>query len=287
MRNAQKTRNTAQGKESVVRKMTDKCSICLEEMVSGIGVAAPCGHCFHVACFARLKAASSDSRPKPPCPLCKRKVKKLHRIYMTVSQRQPEEVESTIAEMRKENVRLQKRLREIKRLTNDQSDLLFRILPRYDHLEARYSHMKQEKKSLKTRIEALEDENWELLIDSFEVKTTNRALETQLEEVNGENMDLHAIWDSLEDRLEESSLEKKKVRRKLKQKLQEQTAHLATTKKGMSKLKAEKKVLQAVMTQSRIEVLRLRKKLKHSPRKWKATRNPLSIRPNKNGRVCT
>lgn len=147
--------------------------------------------------------------------------------------------------------------------------------------------MKKEKRSLKTRIEALEDENWELLIDSFEVKTTNRALETQLEEVNGENMDLHAIWDSLEDRLEKSSLEKKKVRRKLKQQLREQTAHLAKTKKGMSKLKAEKKVLQAVMTQSRIEVLRLRKKLKHSPRKWKATRKPLSIRPNKNGRVCT
>jgi chromosome segregation ATPase len=287
---ARTTVESKSAKRSLVRKMgTDKCSICLEEMVSGIGVAVPCGHCFHVACFARLKADCSLTCPdsKPPCPLCKRKVKKFHKVYLTVSQRQPEQEESSIADVRKEKVRLQKRLRELKRLTNDQSDLLFRILPRYDHLETRYSHTKQEKRNLKKRLEALEDENWELLIDSFEVKTTNRNLETQLEQANGENMDLHAIWDNLEDQLEDQISQKKRATQKLKQQVQEQVAHLAKTKKGMSKLKAETKVLRAAMTQSRDEVVRLRKKLKHSPRKRKATWKRLSTRPNGNARVCT
>jgi chromosome segregation ATPase len=217
----------------------------------------------------------------------KRKVKKFQKVYLTVSRCQPEQVEMSIVEARRENLRLQKRLRELKTLSDDQSDLLFRILPRYDHLETRCCHTKREKRDLQKRLAALEDENWELLIDTFEVKTTNRNLEMLLEEEDGENTDLREIWDSLEDRLEQSISEKKEAEEKLKQQLQERTAQLEKMRKEMSQLKAEKKGLRAAMSQSRIEVARLRKKLKHSPRRTNASRNSLSIRANKNGRVCT
>lgn len=243
-----------------------------------------------------IATASSALRPtvirdapgsRPQCPVCKRKVKKFQKVYLTVSPCQPEQVETSIVEARRENLRLQKRLRELKTLSDGQSDLLFRILPRYDHLERRYCHTKREKRDLQKRLAALEDENWELLIDTFEVKTTNRNLERLLDEADGENTDLREIWDSLEDRLEQSISEKKEAEEKLKQQLQERTAQLEKTRKEMSQLKAEKKGLRAAMSQSRIEVARLRKKLKHSPRITNAPRNPLSIRVNKKGRVCT
>lgn len=190
-------------------------------------------------------------------------------------------------EVRRENLRLQKRLRELKTLSDDQSDLLFRILPRYDQLKTRYCHTKGEKRDLQKRLASLEDENWELVIDTFEVKTTNRNLERRLEEVDGENTDLHEIWDTLEDRLEKSISQTHEAKQKLKQQLQERTAQLEKTKKKMSKLKEEKKGLRAAMTQSRNEVARLRKKLKHPPKRANAPRNPLSIQANGNGRVCT
>ena len=285
--------------------MTDKCSICLDDMVSGLGVAVPCGHCFHRDCFACLKThfsrCSDESRAVPQCPVCKRKVKKFHKVYLNLpritkeeSSLEKEKVEKSIVNVRKENLRLHKRLRDLKTLSNDQSDLLFRILPRYDQLETRYSHMKRERRDLQKRLDALDDENWELLFDNLEAKTSlsraeegARNLEMRLEEADGENHDLHVIWDNLEDRLDKSISQKKRAKNKLKQRLRKRTAQLDNFSEEMKKLKAEKKCLEAEMAQSRDEVARLRKKLKSAPRKAKARRMPLTVRAAGNTTHCT
>lgn len=224
--------------------MTDKCSICLEELVGDIGVAVPCGHCFHRNCFARLKAAANCShfRTATKCCVCKRKVKKFHKIYLNIpSQCCPveEKTKESIAEMKEENSRLQERLEELQALSNDQSDLLFRILPRYDKLESRSSHLKRENRNLRKRVEALKDENFDLMFDSFEMRSKLSRTEEQLEEAEGENMDLHAIWDTLEDRLEETthSLQMKKAKRKVRKRSRERKSdkkrlHVTTTTKS-------------------------------------------------------
>ena len=253
--------------------MTDKCPICLEEMFGDLGVAVPCGHCYHRECFARLKAdcdakkRASQSRIVPKCSVCTRKVKKFHKLFLSVTQCCPveekEKVEQTIADVKKENSKLQKRLRDLQTLSNDQSDILFRILPRYDKLESRCSDMKRDNRHLRKQVDALKDENWELLFENYETKSKLSRAELRLDEADGENMDLHDIWDTLEDQLEKSSLGERRAKRKVKKRSRE----LEEAKREMNTLKAGKKRLRAAITQSRDEVNRLRKMLKQPPRK--------------------
>jgi len=242
--------------------MAEKCSICLEEMVGDLGVAVPCGHCYHRDCFARLKADCALKRAKVQCCVCKRKVKKFHNIYLNVSQCCPVEAsvekkktEKSIVEAKQENSKLKKRLQELQTLSNDQSDLLFRILPRYDKLESRCSYTKRENRHLHKQVEALKDENWELLFDNFETKSKLSRTEQRLEEADGENMDLHVIWDTLEDQLEKSSVEKKRAKKKAK-KLEKD---LEGAKRELITFKEGKKCL---MIQSRDQVNHPNKALK-------------------------
>lgn len=244
--------------------MTDKCSICLEEMVSELGVALPCGHCYHQECFARLtadtKRAASQTRDAPKCCVCKRKVKKFHKIYLNVVQCCPVEekqkVEQSIIYAKQENARLSKRLSDLQSLSNDQSDMLVRILPRCDKLESRCSHTKQHNRQLRKQVEELKEENRELLLENQETKT-------QLDEAIEENMDLYVIWDTLEDQLEQSRSETKVVKQKLKSVSQE----LEQAKRETKTLWADKKRLRAAMAQSRGEVNQLGKLLKKRQRK--------------------
>lgn len=122
-----------------------------------------------------------------------------------------------------ENLKLKKSLQELETLSNDQSDLLFRILPRYDKLESRCMHAKRENRHLRKQVQALRDENFDLLYENMETKSMQSRAETRLKETEGENMDLHAIWDILDARLE-TSREEKRLARKREKKLSKELA---------------------------------------------------------------
>ena len=61
--------------------MLDKCPICLEDLADNIGVAVPCGHCYHRDCFAKLKEDSEQRAEMlelallQRCCICKKRVR--------------------------------------------------------------------------------------------------------------------------------------------------------------------------------------------------------------------
>lgn len=211
---------------------------------------------------------------RPACPVCKKGIKKTIKVYLTIASsgssscQNVQEHDAAVASV-KENSRVQQRLRELQQLSNDQSDLLLRILPRYDRLEERHGALKREKKRLKQQLEAVEDENWELLFDCFDaqakLKEANEErndIEIKLEETVDENKDLFAIWEALEKQLETSMVKKKEVKAKLKERLREQREELDLLKTEVDRNMYEKSRLKGDLELYQEELSKLKKKMK-------------------------
>uniref|UniRef100_A0A7S2EQ88 RING-type domain-containing protein n=1 Tax=Trieres chinensis TaxID=1514140 RepID=A0A7S2EQ88_TRICV len=251
--------------------MTDKCSICLEDLHSDIGVATPCGHCFHRSCFDSFKtdcASRSDGdrdKVMPRCPVCKRKMKKFYNVFLTFQQRGDDacgagcaDAMKAVATLTGENIRLNRRLRE--------------ILPLYDELETKVSQTKREKKELMKQMKELDETNSVLLSEWNDaevqlelVKAKKKQIERRLKETNEENQDLHCIWNELDSQLYRAKSKKKEAKMALKRKADEldgtneQIARVTREKKKL-KMKLDKYALQA--EQWRNETSKLRKQLK-------------------------
>ena len=139
-------------------------------------------------------------------------MRKFHNIFLSFDSLRPSATtreqnkrEELLREKKKE---LEKRIIELQSLSADQSEILCRLVPRHDHLEARYNKLKEEKQQLKRQLKAVEDENWDLRFDCFDAtakleraRAHRDTLECRLEEAEGENKDLHVIGESLEQQL--------------------------------------------------------------------------------------
>jgi chromosome segregation ATPase len=261
--------------------MTDHCSICLQDLRSELCTSISCGHCLHRECYRLLVEDfifQNECHPyeaKPACPVCKQRIQKMIPVYLTVE----EPKDASEAVIVKENVSLQRRLRELQTLSNDQSELLLRILPRFDHLEERHGSLKREKKLLKKQLESLEDENWELLFDCFdaqaklkEAREEREDIEMKLEETVDENKDLFCIWETLEEQLKKSTLKKKEVKSKLKERLRQQRQELEQVKIEVDMTKSEKNRLTSDLERYHLEVTKLNKKMKKVAKKVKIQR---------------
>jgi chromosome segregation ATPase len=292
--------------------MIDKCPICLEELVSNIGVAVPCGHCFHRDCYARLKEDSEQRAEvmelplQQRCCLCKKKVscsrpvawvahlkssfltlslkvRKFHNLFLSFDSiklssttREQNDREKLLWEKGKE---LEKRIIELQSLSADQSDILCRLVPRHDHLEARYSKLKQEKEQLKRQLKVVEDENWDLRFDCFDAtakleraRAHRDILECRLEEAEGENRDLQVIGKSLEQQLISAKLKRKAVKTKMKHLLREHCQQIDVVKHEMESMKQEKDALQGELKVYRRETAEI-KEMRLVAKKRKRTKN--------------
>eukprot|EP00566_Odontella_aurita_P017125 CAMPEP_0113551126 /NCGR_PEP_ID=MMETSP0015_2-20120614/14358_1 /TAXON_ID=2838 /ORGANISM="Odontella" /LENGTH=262 /DNA_ID=CAMNT_0000451997 /DNA_START=451 /DNA_END=1238 /DNA_ORIENTATION=+ /assembly_acc=CAM_ASM_000160 len=229
--------------------MADRCSICLEELHCDIGVAVPCGHCFHRRCFDSLRSDcasqleedddSTRDKVMPHCPCCKKRTKHFYNVFLTFDQGKENGCNAGCADATKavvaltgENVNLTKRLREMKSLSRDQSELLFRILPQYDEMESKYKKERKESAHLK-------EKNLELEKEKEEIHAKKRQIERRLKETDEENLDLHFIWDELDSKL----LRTRKKRKEIKCALKEQAQELSETKKRVNAVARENKRL--------------------------------------------
>lgn len=280
--------------------MIDKCPICLEELVSNIGVAVPCGHCFHRDCFARLKE-DSEQRAEileqallQQCCLCKKKVgsqkinvsviaslelshkprhtqqvRKFHNIYISfhsvASMEATKEQDSREERLRERAKEMEKRVFELQALSADQSEILCRLVPRHDHLEARNCKLKEEKTLLKRQLKAVEDENWDLRFDAFDATAKFdramaqiRDLESKLEAAAVENRKLLLIGDTLEGQLEAAKSKRKSVKEKMRVHLREHFQQIDTVKQEMERMKKEKDALKGQLAKLRPKVRRIK-----------------------------
>ena len=277
--------------------MTDKCSICLDDLHDNIGVAVPCGHCLHRGCFESLKTDNAsrvdnddgiaeNTEVMPRCPVCKKKIKKFYNVFMTFQHQDDVSCEASCADALKavaritgENIHLNKRLVEMRNLSKDQSELLFRILPQYDELESNVSRIKLEKKEMTQKMRDLSEENASLLSEWNDsevqlelVNAKKNKMERRLKETGEENLDLHFIWDELDAKLDRSKSKKKVAKMALKRKAEE----LDGTKDQVARLACERKELEARLEQTsqeaaqwRNETTKLRRKIKRIKRKQK------------------
>jgi len=285
--------------------MTDQCPICLEHLIENIGVAVPCGHCFHRDCFERLKKDSEQRTDDilqrallQRCCICKKKVRacryqstphetclfctvhlglltwllqvrKFHSLFLNFDPADkksvPPETSLRVQQLQGEKEELAERLNKLQALSSDQSEILCRLVPRHDHLEARYAEVKKERQLLKRQLDMVEDENWDLRFSCFDAeaklqrtKAHRSSVESKLEEAVGENHDLHEIWDSLEQQLEVTKTKRKSCKSKLMQKLREKCQQLDTSQQEMEKTKKEKEALQAQLSRFCLQVSKLK-----------------------------
>lgn len=191
-------------------------------------------------------------------------------------------------QLKEKNENLEKRVNELQALSSDQSEILCRLVPRHDHLESRYSKVKEEKQSLKREMKTMEDENWDLRFVCFDAeakleraKAHHNSLESKLEEAVGENRDLHEIGDSLEQQLETAKTKRKSVKTKMKHLLREQHQQVDVVKQEMEKMKKEKEALRGKLDKYRLDVRMMKEgRLVHLvAKKTKRTKN--SRRSNK------
>jgi len=268
--------------------MTDKCPICFEELHNDIG-AMPCGHCVHKRCWKEITARlneeetssgdDSDNSPCPKCPICKRNAKSLTSIFLTFqkannnnnSADQTSAAEQAVANLTTRNLHLQKRLRDLKSLSKDQSDLLFRILPLHEDLEEKFLRLQKEKKQLQHQLQHTLDEK-QLLHNSktniyaqlSSLQKQKEDLEVKLQDSNDEIMDLHDIWNMLDVRLLRAKQKRREVKLELKRKLREekeQRGKLILARDELFHSRMEKEQLEMQMRESRREALRLKKRM--------------------------
>jgi len=264
--------------------MTDKCPICFDELRSDIG-ALPCGHCIHKSCWAELTArleaenemSDDDSKVCPTCPICKRKANKINDIFLTFESPADENdtrssvAEQAVANLTGENMRLQKRLREMKTSSKDQSELLSCILPLHKDLEERFSRLRREKKKLEQHLHEMETEKSDLKSDKSVVddalsrlKEEKHELELKLQDSNEEIMDLHHIWNQMDEQLLRAKKKRQEAKIALKEKEREQNEQkgkLIMARDELFRARQEKQELEQQMEHSRIEATRLKKRM--------------------------
>ena len=221
---------------------------------------------------------------KPPCPICKRSIKKTVKVYLTIatadcdssSCQEIQRLNQSAVATLKENSRLQKRLRELQSVSNDQSDLLLRILPRYNQLDQQHGALKRDQKLLKKQLEAVEDENWELLLNCVdaqaklkEEREVRENLAMKLEETVDKNKDLFAIWKTLEGQLKKSTLKTKEVKAKLKKHHGQQMGKLEQDRMKVEQTKLEKNRLKCDLERYQEEEYKSNRKIKQVTKKFK------------------
>jgi len=254
--------------------MTEKCPICQEDLLDNIGVAIPCGHCFHRECYEGFQQNSQQTRngKHNRCCICKKKVKTFHKIFLSfeTSSRSSEMGEKFSMErdvtLQKQKMDLEKRHRVLQTDFVDQSETLTRLINRQRTLEVRRTSMKQESKLLKQELNAREFESWQLRFDCYEVESKlskmeveNTTLGVQLEEMTGENKDLHHKWEKLEQKFEAEKVKRKSEKTKMKVLLHTECQQLEITRKEMQKVKEEKMALELELAASHHKIFKLKR----------------------------
>jgi chromosome segregation ATPase len=210
-------------------------------------------------------------------------VRRFHNVFLSFDAGPTKTVFPAREQLQAEKDQLLERLEELQALSADQSDILCRLVPRHDHLEARYAQVKKERHILKRQLDIMEDQNWDLRFSCFDAaakldstKADRANVELQLEEAVAENHDLHEIWDSLEEQLEVTKRKRKACKAKLMQKLQETGQQLDSTQEEVNKAKHEKELLQGQLSRFRVQVSKLkevRKEMRKNTKKKKRTKS--------------
>jgi chromosome segregation ATPase len=270
--------------------MTDECSICLDDLRNDLCTSTSCGHCFHRECYRHLVEHYKNRNQcqavdaNPPCPVCKQRIKKTVKVYLTIatddfnssSFQEIQRLNKSAVTSLSENSRLQKRLHELQSVSNDQSDQLRRILPRYNQLNQQHRALKRDQKLLKKQVQVVEDENRELLFDCFDAKAKLKEeqekrenIAMKLEETVDENKDLFAIWETLEVYLEKSTLKTKEVKAKLKEQLRQRSEELEQVRMEVDQTKLEKNCLKRDLERFQEEDNKLNRMIKQVAKNFK------------------
>lgn len=248
--------------------MVEKCPICQEDLLDNIGVAIPCGHCFHRDCYEKFKQNCQQRDKLHRCCVCKKKTKRFCNIFLSFESSRPSLEKDVILEkeatLRKEKRKLEKKHCILQSLSNDQNEILTMLLRRQNDLETQCSNMKRESKFLKAQLKNSENECWELRLECYEneinlseMKSKQNLLEMELEDTNAENKDLHDIWGTLERRLDAAKLKRKSVQSKMKINLREKCEELQTVKEEMTKLRKAKVSIERELAGYRKKAMKL------------------------------
>lgn len=263
--------------------MTEKCPICLESLSSDIGVIVPCGHCVHRSCFeayrehhAKTVEAPSDSKlPMPPCPMCKRKSKKFHNIFLTIphsnascqgtnlgTSNDLEYTQQAVASLAGENMQLKETLSNMRSLSKDQSQLLHHMLPKCKELENKLKRSQRDKHQIELALREIESENSDLITEWNDIeikmqciKAEKTDLERKLQLSQKEKFALCGIWNQLDGKLTKANKKREQLKEELKRGSSEQQQFRKTAE-------LEKKSLQSQLEQSQMETKNLKNEIK-------------------------
>ena len=265
--------------------MTEKCPICLESLSSDIGVIVPCGHCVHRSCFesyrehyAKTVEAPSDSKlPMPPCPMCKRKCKKFHNIFLTIpnsntsslgstnvgtSESDLEFTQQAVASLAGENMQLKETLSTMRSLSKDQNQLLHHMLPKCKELENKLKRSQRDKHQIELALREIESENSDLITEWNDIeikmqciKAEKTDLERKLQLSQKEKFALCGIWNQLDGKLTKANKKREQLKEELKRGSSEQQEFRKTAE-------LEKKNLQSQLEQSQLETKNLKNEIK-------------------------
>mmetsp|Transcript_4363 Transcript_4363/g.11994 ORF Transcript_4363/g.11994 Transcript_4363/m.11994 type:complete len:143 (+) Transcript_4363:87-515(+) len=78
----------------MVEQGRDDCPICLRgllcEDANGdmipLGSAHPCGHCYHMECYRRLKETTQPFWGQPSCPTCRTSIRSFEHVFLSSQQ---------------------------------------------------------------------------------------------------------------------------------------------------------------------------------------------------------
>lgn len=214
-------------------------------------------------------------------------MKKFQDIFLSFDNTEASEFHRREEVLHKKNQEQEEKLVDLQSLSADQSEILCRLVPRHDHLEARCLRLKQERHVLKKQLNDTEDENWELRMDFYDAKSNLvrskkqfASLESKLEQAAVENK-------NLQDQLEEAKVKRKLAKTKVKHLLREQTLQLDNAKQETEKMNIEKETLQMEAAKYRLAVSMMKETQKHVPKrasKMQSTKK-LSKRKSKKTKV--
>lgn len=201
------------------------------------------------------------------CPRA-HQVRRFHNIYLSfhsvASMEATKEQVTREEQLREKTKEMEKRIIELQALSADQSEILCRLVPRHDQLEARNCKLKEEKMLLKRQLKAVEDENWDLRFDIFDATAKfERAmahlhdLESKLEGAAVENRKLLLVGDTLEKELVAAKSKRKVVKAKLKVLAREHFQQIDIVKQEMERMKQEKDELKGQLAKFRPHVRRM------------------------------
>lgn len=214
-------------------------------------------------------------------------MKKFHDIFLSFDNTEVSEFHRREEVLHEKNKEQEEKLVDLQSLSADQSEILCRLVPRHDHLEARCLRLKQERHVLKKQLNDAEDENWELRFDFYDAeaklvrsKQQFASLESKLEQAAVENK-------SLQDQLEEAKVKRKLAKTKMKHVLREQLLQLDIAKEETEKMKIEKEPLQVEAAKYRLAVSMMKETKKHVSKRAskKHSAKKLSKRKSKKTKV--